>query len=385
MRTPLLLALPVALAMPLSPTAVAETPADGPLWVFVGTYTGKKSQGIYRVEFDPATGKLGKPELAAEITSPSFLAVAPDRKHLFCVCELSEFKGKKAGGVASFTLDTKTGLLQPINQETSVGTGPCHLVTDKQGKNVLVANYGGGSVAVLPVSADGKLGEATAFVQHTGSGANRQRQEGPHAHSINLDPANKFALVADLGLDKVLVYKFDPAGGKLVANDPPAVDLPPGSGPRHFAFHPTGKFAYVNNEMTSTLSALAFDADRGAFTVLNTLSTLPAPTEGNSTAETVVHPNGKFVYTSNRGHNSIAVFAIDEATGQIKAVGHQGEGIKIPRNFNIDPTGRWMIVANQDGNSLIVYKIDPSTGALTPTDQKAEVGSPVCVKFVPKT
>lgn len=382
MRTPLLLALPVALT--LTPAAVAETPADGPLWIFVGTYTGKKSQGIYRVEFDPATGKLGTPELAAEVTSPSFLAVAPDRKHLFCVCEIGEFKGKRTGGVASFTLDAKSGALKPINQEASVGAGPCHLVTDKQGKNVLVANYGGGSVAVLPVGPDGKLGEATSFVQHTGSSADKSRQSGPHAHSINLDAANKFAMVADLGLDKVLVYKFDPAAGKLVANDPPAVDLPPGSGPRHFAFHPNGKYAYVNNEMTSTLTALAYDADKGAFKVLNELSTLPAPTPGNSTAETVVHPNGKFVYTSNRGHNSIAVFAIDEATGQIKAVGHQGEGVKIPRNFNIDPSGRWMIVANQAGDSLIVYKIDPSTGALTPTDQKAEVGSPVCVKFVPK-
>ena len=378
MRIPFLPALLLTLA--LGPVATA---ADA-LWAFVGTYTGKASKGIYRVEFDPATGKLGTPELAAEVTSPSFLAVAPDRRHLFCVCEISDFKGKKAGGVASFALDARAGELKPIDLESSVGAGPCHVVCDKQGKNVLVANYGGGSVAVLPVGPDGKLAPASAFVQHTGKGADKSRQEAPHAHSVNLDAANKFAVVADLGLDRVFVYKFDPAAGKITANDPPAVELPPGSGPRHFAFHPNGKYAYVNSEMASTLTALAYDAGKGEFKILNTLSTLPAPTKGNSTAETVVHPNGRFVYTSNRGHNSIAIFAIDEATGKIKAIGHQGEGIKVPRNCNIDPSGRWMIVANQDGDSIIVFAIDPATGALTPTGQKAAVGSPVCVKFVPR-
>jgi 6-phosphogluconolactonase len=380
MRTPLLLAVLAALF--LGSVAAA---ADDPLWVFVGTYTGKKSRGIYRVEFDPASGKLGTPELAAEVASPSFLAVAPDHKHLFCVCEIDDFKGKKAGGVASFALDAPTGKLKPINQESSVGPGPCHLVSDKAGRNVLVANYGGGSVAVLPVGPDGKLRAGSCFVQHTGAGADKGRQEGPHAHSVNLDAANKFAVVADLGLDKVFVYKFDPEHGKISPNDPPAVELPPASGPRHLAFHPSGKFAYVCSEMTSMLTALSYDAAKGELKILNTLSTLPAPTKGNSTAETVVHPNGKFVYTSNRGHNSIAIFAIDEATGEIKAVGHQGDGIKTPRNFNIDPSGKWMVVANQDGDSIIVFAIDPATGELKPTGQKAEVGSPVCVKFVPKS
>ena len=382
MRNPLLLALAPALV--LAPAASAETPKDGPMWVFVGTYTGKKSQGIYRVEFDSATGKLGTPQLAAEVTSPSFLAIHPERTHLFCVCEVNDVKGKRGGGVASFTLDAKTGELKPINQQSSVGGGPCHIVCDKAGKNVLVANYGGGSAAVLPVDKDGKLGEASSFVQHKGSSVDKARQQGPHAHSVNLDAANKFAMVADLGLDKVLVYKFDSAAGKIVANDPPAVDLEPGAGPRHFAFHPNGKFAYVNNEMHSTLTAMTYDAEKGEFKKVNTLTTLPAPTPGNSTAETVVHPNGKFVYTSNRGHNSIAIFAIDETTGAIKPLGHQGEGIKIPRNFNIDPSGKWMIVANQAGDSLIVFAIDPATGKLTPTDQKVEVGAPVCVKFVPR-
>jgi 6-phosphogluconolactonase len=375
MRHPLLLALLVAFFV--CPAAFAEK-----LWVFVGTYTGKKSQGIYRVEFDTETGKLGKPEVAAETASPSFLAIAPDRKHLFCVGEVDSVGGKKGGGVSSFALDAKTGELKAINQQSSVGAGPCHIVSDKQGKNVIVANYGGGSVAVLPVDSDGKLGEASCFVQHKGTSVDKSRQEAPHAHSANLDAANKFAVVADLGLDKLLVYKFDPEAGKLTPNDPPAAELPAGSGPRHFAFHPNGKFAYLNCEMASSLTALSYDAAKGTFKILNSLPTIPAPDKKNSTAESVVHPNGKFVYTSNRGHNSIAIFAIDEKTGEITAKGNQGEGINIPRNFNIDPTGKWMIVANQDGDSIVVFEIDGQTGQLKPTDQKVMVGSPVCVKFV---
>ena len=383
----ILLIFAVLFTLPFGYPARAESPPERPekLWVFVGTYTGKTSKGIYRVAMDVATGELGKPVLAAEVISPSFLAVGPERDRLFCVCEISDFKGKNAGGVASFKLDAATGMLMAVNQQSSVGAGPCHIVCDKGGKNVLVANYGGGSVTVLPVSPEGMLGEASCFIQHKGSSIDTNRQDAPHAHSINLDKANKFAVVADLGLDKVLVYRFDAPKGEIVANDPPAVELPGGSGPRHFAFHPNGKFAYVNNEMTSSLTALSYDADKGILKKLNTLSTLPAPHKGNSTAESVVHPNGKFVYTSNRGHNSIAAFAIDPESGEIKSIGHQGEGIKVPRNFNIDPSGRWMVVANQDGDSIVVFEIDPKTGKLSPTGHKAEVGSPVCVKFVAKT
>jgi 6-phosphogluconolactonase len=383
MRLTLLLA--VAFALAWTSAAVAETPKDGPMWVFVGTYTsGKKSEGIYRVEFDPAAGKLGTPELAARAVNPSFLAVHPDRKYLFAVGEVANVEGKRGGGVMSFQLDPKTGELTPINQESSVGAGPCHIVCDRQGRHVLVANYGGGSVAVLPVDESGKLAKASAFVQHTGSGANPKRQERPHAHSVNLDAAGRFAVVADLGIDRLLVYRYDPAGGKITPNDPPGVALAPGAGPRHFAFHPNGKWAYTNNELDWTITALSYDAEKGAFTKTNTVSTLPAPHAGNSTAETVVHPNGKFVYVSNRGHNSIAIFEIDQATGAVKPAGHQGQGVNVPRNFNIDPTGRWMVVANQDGHDLIVFAIDPKTGQLTPTGQSAKVGSPVCVKFVPR-
>ena len=377
MRTSLLFAFAIAIFMPRAASADS-------VWVFVGTYTGKKSQGIYRVEFDTDTGKLGQPALAAKVTNPSFLALAPDHKHLFCVCEMNEFRGMKAGAVGSFVLNVKTGGLKAINLQSSLGTGPCHIVCDKLGKHVLVANYGSGSVAVLPVAKDGKLGEACCFIQHKGASVDKDRQEGPHAHSANLDAANKFVAVCDLGLDKVLVYKYDSAAGKLTANDPPSVSVTPGSGPRHLAFHPNGKFAYVNCEMASTLTAMSYDAATGEFKLLNTLSTLPAPFKGNSTAETFVHPNGKFVYTSNRGHNSIAIFAIDQATGKIKAIGHQGKGIKTPPSFNIDPTGKWMVVANQDGDSVIVYGIDGKTGQLTPTGEKVEVGAPVCIEFVPK-
>jgi 6-phosphogluconolactonase len=220
-------------------------------------------------------------------------------------------------------------------------------------------------------------------VQHTGTSVNKDRQEGPHAHSINLDAANRFAVVADLGLDKVLVYKYDPAKGTLTANDPPAFLDAPGSGPRHFAFHPNGHNAYVINELASTLTALSYDPEKGVLKELQTLSTLPKEVKGNSTAEVQVHPSGKFVYGSNRGHNSIAVFGVDPKTGGLKAVGHQTENIKTPRNFGIDPTGAFLVVANQDSNSLVVFRIDQTTGELAPVGGPVEVGKPVCVKMIP--
>lgn len=364
-------------------TTPALSAADHTYWVFLGT-GGNKTKGIYRVEFDSATGKLGKVELAAEAVNPGFLAIHPKNTHLFAVGGITNAEGKKVDGVMSFTLDAKTGELKPINQQPSVGAGPCHINCDREGKHVLVANYGGGSTTVLPFDKNGKLSEASCFVQHKGSSIDKGRQSGPHAHSVNLDAAGKFAMVADLGLDKVLVYKYDSATGKIEPNEPPAVDTPPGGGPRHFAFHPSGKFAYVCNEMASSVTAMTFDSSKGEFKTLNTVTTLPKEHKGNSTAETVVHPNGKFVYVSNRGHNSIAIFAIDEKSGEVKALGHQGEGVNVPRNFNIDPTGKWMIVGNQQGNSIVVFEVDDKTGQLKTTDQKAEVPAPICVRFVPK-
>ncbi|WP_373649716.1 lactonase family protein [Schlesneria sp. DSM 10557] len=367
----------------LGMTTVANSADPEKFRVYFGTYSGELSKGIYVSTFDAATGKLSAPELAAEVKNASFLAIHPSRKNLYAVSEIADFEGKKQGGVSAFEIDSATGRLKLLNQQSSGGGGPCHLVTDAQGTNVLVANYGGGSVSVLPILADGKLSPASSTIQHQGSSVDKQRQEGPHAHSINLDPANKFAFAADLGLDKVLVYRFDGSKGLLTANDPPAGVVAPGSGPRHFAFHPSGKYAFVNNEMTSTITSFAYDPAKGSLKEIHTLSTIPEPTPGNSTAETVVHPSGKFVYVSNRGHNSLAIYQCDPATGRLTALGHQSTGGKTPRNFNIDPTGSYVLAANQDTNNVTVLKIDAATGKLSPTGAAIEVGIPVCVKFVP--
>lgn len=355
------------------------------LRVYIGTYTGDGSQGIYQSVLDLSTGKLSPPELAGEVTSPSFLAIAPDHKHLYAVAEISDFQGKKAGGVVAFSIDAATGKLKQLNQQSSGGPGPCHIVVDKAGKNALVANYGGGSAGVLPIKADGSLSEMSSFVQHKGTSTNPQRQEVPHGHSVNLDAANKFAFVADLGLDKVMIYKFDPQAGTITANDPPFAAVEPGAGPRHFAFHPSGKYAYVINETHCTVTGFAYDANKGALQTIQTITTLPNGFDGKdySTAEVQVHPSGKFLYGSNRGHHSIAAFSIDQTTGKLTVVGHAKENIKTPRNFGIDPTGKFVIVANQDGNSLIVFSVDQTTGALKPTGHQIAVARPVCVKFMP--
>jgi 6-phosphogluconolactonase len=354
------------------------------MWVFVGTYTGPKSKGIYRLEFDPATGKLGEAQLAAETKNPTFLAVHPSNRFLYAVSEIGNFGAKKAGGVAAYALDTTSGGLTALNQQPSGGAGPCHIITDKAGQFVLVANYGGGSAAVLPIEKDGRLGEPSSVVQHKGRGANPARQEAAHAHSINLSPDNRFAFVADLGLDKVYIYRLADKG-KLTANDPAFVETAAGAGPRHFAFHPNGTFAYVINELNSTVTAMSYDAERGALTALQSVSTLPAGYKGNTTtAEVVVHPSGKFLYGSNRGQDSIAVFRIDPETGKLTAAGHQGEGVKVPRNFVADPSGKFLLVANQNGDSVVVFRIDPESGKLTPTGHSAKVPAPVCLRFAPK-
>jgi 6-phosphogluconolactonase len=381
--------LAAILLMLTASTSIAQT--SGKQWVYFGTYSraagGNKleSKGIYRSEFDLATGKLSKPELAGEATSPSFLAIHPSGKFLYCVNEISNLDGKKVGGITGFTIVAKSGELRKLNQQTSGGAGPCHISVDRTGKVALAANYGGGSVCAHPINDDGTLGEMSAFVQHTGSSADPRRQKEPHAHSINVDPTNQFALAADLGLDKVLIYKLDAKSGKLAPNDPAFGSVAPGSGPRHFAFHPSGKYGYVCNEITSGVTAFTWDAAKGSLTELQTLSTLPHEVQGNSTAEVQAHPNGKFVYVSNRGHNSIAIFTVDPATGKLTASGHQAENIKTPRNFGIDPTGTYLLVCNQDSDSVIVHKIDQSTGKLTPIGEPVPVPTPVCVKFLPQS
>jgi 6-phosphogluconolactonase len=354
--------------------------------VYFGTYTGKQSKGIYLSRFQTDTGKLSAPELAAETASPSFLAAHPNHGVLYAVGEVDNFGGKKAGVASAFSIDPASGKLTALNQQSSGGPGPCHLSVDATGKAVLVANYGGGSVAALPIRPNGSLGEHRTFIQHEGSSANKQRQEAPHGHCIVPDPANRFALACDLGLDKVLVYRLDPAGARLTLNEPPSAPLAPGSGPRHLAFLPDGRFVYVINEMLCTVTAFAYDAAKGSLKEVQTISTLPAGESlkpAYSTAEIVAHPSGKFIYGSNRGHDTIAVFAVDSATGKLKAIQHEPTQGKIPRNFNIDPTGRYLLAANQNSNSVVVFAIDPATGRLRATGEKIEVGAPVCVVFVP--
>ena len=363
--------------------SIAGAQAD--VLVYFGTYTGEKSKGIYVSRLNPATGALTEPELAAETANPSYLAVHPGSRFLYAANEVGTFNGQNSGSVSAFAIDRGSGKLTALNQEASGGGGPAHLVTDKRGRNVLVANYGGGSVAVLPIRADGTLAKASAFVQHTGSSVDPKRQKEPHAHSINVDPADRFAYAADLGIDRVLIYKFDPAKGSLVANDPPSAAVRPGAGPRHFAIHPKGRFAYVINEMALTITAFNRDEKRGGLTEIETVSTLPpnqSAQTGYSTADVQAHPSGRFLYGSNRGHDTIVVFAIDQKTGKLTLVEHESTQGSTPRAFGIDPSGRYLLAANQRSDSVVAFRIDEKTGALTPTGHTVKVGSPVCVKFV---
>ena len=351
--------------------------------VYLGTYTGAKSQGIYAARFDSQTGGLTTPELAAEAVNPTFLAVHPNRRFLYAVQEVATATGQSSPAVSAYAIDLATGRLTWLNTQSSGGAGPCHLVVDQSGQNVLVANYGGGSLAVLPISADGRLGPATACVQHSGASVNPHRQKAPHAHGITLDAANHFAVCADLGLDQLLCYRFDSAHGTLTPNDPPAAAVQSGAGPRHFVFHPTGRYGYVINELVAIITAFAYDATRGILAEIQTVPTVPADFSGkNYPAEIVVHPNGKFLYGSNRGHDSLAVFAIDLPTGQLTWLEQSPTLGKNPRNFAIDPTGQFLLVANQDSDTLVVFRLNPQTGHLTATGQAATVGAPVCVVFV---
>ncbi len=364
--------------------SAARAAGSGDWLVFVGTYTGAKSKGIYSFRMDRATGALTPLGLAAETPNPTFLAVHPNHRFLYAINEVGG--GAKAGTVTAFAIDAASGKLTQLNQQTSGGAGPCHLVVDSKGTSVLLANYGGGSVQSLPIQSDGKLGEPASFIQHKGSSANKQRQEGPHGHCIVLDAADRFAYACDLGLDQVLIYKFDPAKSTLTASEPPFATVTPGAGPRHLAFHPKRPFAYVINEMHCTMTAFAHDARTGALKEIQTLSTLPdgeSVKPGYSTAEVEAHPGGKFLYGSNRGHDTIVAFAIDDATGKLTLVQHEPTQGKTPRHFGIDPTGAFLLAENQGSGTIVVFRIDATTGRLQATEHKAEVGSPVCVKFVP--
>ena len=359
----------------------------GDMLVYFGTYTGEKSasKGIYVSRLDMATGALTAPELVAETSNPSYLAVHPTGAWLYAANEVRSFGDKQTGSVSAFAVDRASGRLSVVNQESSGGRGAVHLVVDKAGRNVLVANYGGGSVAVLPIGPEGALKASTAFVQHTGFGFDQRRQSSPRAHSINLDPDNRLAYVPDLGLDKVMIYRFDGERGTLAANDPPFAAVRPGAGPRHFAFHPGGQFAYVINEIDVTLTAFTVDAPRGVLSELQTISTLPlgeTVQTSYSTADVQVHPSGRFLFGSNRGHDTIVVFAIDPKSGRLSYVEHESTQGNGPRAFGIDPTGRYLLAANQRSDSVVVFNIDGQTGRLTPTGHTIPIGQPACVKFI---
>jgi len=353
--------------------------------VYIGTYTGAKSKGIYVSRLDSASGTLSAPVLAAESANPSFLAVHPTRDLLYAVNEVGTFEGKPGGSVSAFTINRETGTLSALNRQSSMGGGPAHLTVDHGGRNVLVANYGGGSVAVLPIGPDGALKPASAFIQHTGSSVNPERQKQPYAHSVTVDASDRFAYVADLGIDKVMIYRLDGAKGTLVASEPPFAATQPGSGPRHLALHSQGRFAYVINELLNSVTAFARDPERGGLTALQTIPTLPAEQKAlsnYSTAEVLVHPSGRFLYGSNRGHDSIAVFSIDQQSGRLTFVETQPTQGSTPRGFGIDPTGAYLLAGNQRSDSVVVFRINQETGRLTPTGSKIDVGAPVSVKFV---
>jgi 6-phosphogluconolactonase len=354
--------------------------------VYIGTYTERTpnaSKGIYATQFDPATGRLSTPTLVAELENPSFVAVSHDRRFLYAVSEVgSDVAGKKTGFVAAYAIGAG-GKLTPLNKVPSNGADPCHISVSRSRHTVAVANYTGGSTVSFKVNPDGSLGDATTD-QHAGHGPNQQRQEAAHAHSANFAAGDHLLLSCDLGADAVYMYRVDDAQGSIAPRRPPSVHVEPGSGPRHLAIHPSGRYVYVINELTNTIGVFAFDAAKGTLVQRQSISTLPVGTTvANTTAEVVVHPNGRFVYGSNRGHDSIAAFSVDARDGRLTALGHMPTGGKAPRSFAIDPSGRWLLAANQLSDDIHSFAIDPQKGTLTPNGATLAVARPVCVLFVP--
>jgi 6-phosphogluconolactonase len=350
--------------------------------LYVGTYTNGNAEGVYLYRLDPARGALSQVGKSPAGANPSFLALHPNGRYAYAVNELAEFQGKPGGAVSALAMDSETGSLSLLNQRPSGGTYPCHLAIDRTGRWLFVANYGSGTLAVYPIESSGRLGAATDVIQHHGSGLDPMRQDGPHAHAVNVSPDNRFLLACDLGIDKVLVYRMDLENGKLISHA--ETGFPPGSGPRHLDFHPNGTSVYVISELKTTLTAFQFDSEAGGLNELQILSTLPEDYSGEqSGAEVLVHPSGKFVYCSNRGQsNSLTLFAADESTGRLTFVGTTSTHGRTPRNFAIDPNGRFLMAANQDSGTLASFTINPQTGDLGFLET-ANVPSPVCLKFAP--
>ncbi len=350
--------------------------------VYIGTFTRRGARGIYRYWLDAETGELTADGPPFALPNPAFLAFGPRKRYLYAVNEQGEFQGQRSGGVSALAVAHETGELTLLNQQLSHGTSPCHISIDGGGRYAFLANYGSGTVAMLPIMEDGSLGPASDVVQHQGSsGVDPARQEGPHAHSVTISPDDRFAFVCDLGMDKVMSYRIDYKRGRLIPNDPPWVEANPGSGPRHFAFHPSHRYAYVINELDSTITAYAYDRERGTLTPLQTVSTLPETVE-NTCADLHVAPSGHFLYGSNRGHDSIAIFAIGRDTGTLKPLGHESTRGKTPRNFGLTPDGRYLLAANQDSDNVVVFRVDRKKGDLEFTGHEVKVPMPVCVRFL---
>lgn len=368
MKIPHLLCAAGALAFLASTSFAAED-------FYVGTYTSFfGSRGIYHFQFDETNGRILKGGLAAAATNPSFLVNHPNGHWLYAANE------RQLGMVNAYAIQPD-GHLQLLSRESSKGDGPCHVSLDRSHRFVFVANYNSGTVASLPIGRDGAVGPAAGFDQQKGGGVNKDRQEGPHAHAIYADPANRFVYACDLGNDKVEGYRFHSSKGTLTPSKTATTKIAPGSGPRHLVLHPRG-YVYVINEMANTVTALRRDSETGAMRTLQTVPTLPKGYSlPNTTAEIALHPNGRFLYASNRGHDSIVVFAI-AGDGRLSFVEHVSTGGQVPRFFGFTPSGRWLIAANQKSNNLVVFAVSHKTGKLTPTGQKVGVGSPVCVSFV---
>lgn len=351
--------------------------------VFIGTYTDAGSGGIYACRFDPATGEVTRPWLAAETENPSFLAVSADNRYVYTVNELNSYKGEQTGAVSVFNMEPGSGILSPVQQVSSLGAAPAHLSLDRSGRFLLVANYNGGSVAVFPIEPDGQLGAYSAFQKYEGHGTDPERQEAPHAHYIEADGSNRHVLAADLGTDRVMIYRFDASVGALTPEDPPFVSLNPGSGPRHLVFSPGDRFVYVINELSSNITVLRYMEQSGQLKAEQTISTLPENFTGtNTAAEILLNAAGTCLYASNRGDDSIISFRVDSTDGRLTFNERVASGGNTPRHFTIDPTGNWLLAANQESDNIVIFRIDQETGRLIPTGQSLNVDCPVCVLFL---
>ena len=355
------------------------------MYAYVGTFAEQSgTAAIYVYRVDPETGALERAHVAGGLHSPTWVALHPNGRFLYTVERQGggTIGGMETGAVTSFALDPASGGPTLLNRQSSQGVSPPYVSVHPSGGYAFAANYASGHVCALPIHDDGTLGAATSVHLHQGNGPNARRQEGPHAHFITPDPSGRYVVSCDLGIDKVMVYRFDPGAGGLVPNAVPYAQVPSGEGPRHLSFHPSGRFVYVINEIGCTVCAFAYDGERGTFTHLNTVSTLPEGVQpGYSTAQIVVHPNGRYVYGSNRGHDSIAIFGIDQESGRISPLGHEPARGRTPRNFNIDPSGRFLYACNQDSNTIVVFRIDEETGRLTATGDVVENPHPVCIIF----